>query len=80
MRVLPSLVFGLFILSFSSGAAAYLDPGTGSMILQGLIAGIAVAWFTIKTYWYRIIGVFGKGRPSSVLDDEPDKVASEERA
>lgn len=73
------MFFGFFIFSFSSGAAAYLDPGTGSMILQGLIAGIAVAWFTIKTYWYRILGFFGKGRPSSVLDDEPDEVASEKR-
>jgi hypothetical protein len=57
--------------SISLDAAAYLDPGTGSMILQGLIAGIAVAWFTIKTYWYKFAGFFGKKKPDSILDDEP---------
>lgn len=57
------------LLSFSSTAAAYLDPGTGSMILQGLIAGIAVAGFTIKTYWYKLRSLFGKSQPESLLDD-----------
>ena len=42
-------LFIALLLSFSTTASAYLDPGTGSMILQGLIAGIAVAGFTIKT-------------------------------
>lgn len=49
---------------------AYLDPGTGSMILQGLIAGIAVAGFTIKTYWYRILSFFGKAKQTSLLEEE----------
>jgi hypothetical protein len=53
-------------------AQAYLDPGTGSIILQGLIAGIAVAWFTIKTYWYKLAALFGKKAPESLLEDEPD--------
>ena len=62
----------LLLLACTSGTAhAYLDPGTGSMILQGLIAGIAVAWFTIKTYWYKFAGFFGKKKPDSILDDEP---------
>ena len=34
---------------FSQQASAYLDPGTGSMILQGIIAGIAVVGFTLKS-------------------------------
>lgn len=63
----------LIILStFSGQAAAYLDPGTGSMILQGIIAGIAVGGFTIKTYWYKIRGLFGKNSPTSVLDGDDD--------
>lgn len=53
-------------------AQAYLDPGTGSIILQGLIAGIAVAWFTIKTYWYKLAALFGKKAPESLLEDEHD--------
>ena len=53
-------------------AQAYLDPGTGSIILQGLIAGIAVAWFTIKTYWYKLAALFGKKAPESLLEDDAD--------
>ena len=63
------LFIGL-LLSFSTSASAYLDPGTGSMILQGLIAGIAVAGFTIKTYWYKLRSLFGNNRPSSLLEEE----------
>ena len=59
-------------LSVSTEAHAYLDPGTGSIILQGIIAGIAVAWFTIKTYWYKLAALFGKNAPESLLEDEPD--------
>ena len=65
------LFIGL-LLSFSTSASAYLDPGTGSMILQGLIAGIAVAGFTIKTYWYKLRSMFGKSQPGSLLEEEED--------
>ena len=67
MKYLPAL----FVLAtFSHQAAAYLDPGTGSMILQGIIAGIAVAGFTIKSCWYRSRALFGKDAPTSLLDEE----------
>ena len=55
----------LFVgLCYSQSTAAYLDPGTGSLILQMLIAGIIGAMFTIKLYWYRlkafVARIFGK--------------------
>lgn len=65
------------LIVFSPQAFAYLDPGTGSIILQGLIAGIAVVGFTIKTYWYRILNFFGKGEASSLLEEE-EAAANEE--
>ncbi len=71
------LFIGL-LLSFSTSASAYLDPGTGSMILQGLIAGIAVAGFTIKTYWYKLRSMFGKSQPGSLLEEEEDLSNSDE--
>lgn len=40
--------------TISQPAYAYLDPGTGSVILQMLIAGVIGALFTIKMYWYRL--------------------------
>lgn len=57
---------------FPAHAQAYLDPGTGSIILQGIIAGTAVAWFTIKTYWYKLASLFGKKAPENLLEDRAD--------
>lgn len=70
--MIKSVVALLVLASFSQHAAAYLDPGTGSMILQGIIAGIAVVGFTIKSYWYKIRGFFGKQAPTSLLDEEDE--------
>jgi hypothetical protein len=39
---------------------AYLDPGSGSFILQLLIASLVGAAFIIKTYWRRISAFFRK--------------------
>ena len=41
---------GLFI---ALPSHAYLDPGTGSIILQSLLAGIAVAIGVLRLYWQR---------------------------
>lgn len=34
---------------------AYLDPGSGSMILQVLVGGVAAAAVTAKIYWGRLL-------------------------
>jgi hypothetical protein len=36
-------------------AVAYLDPGTGSYLLQILIAVVVGFFFVIKMYWKRIV-------------------------
>ena len=61
------------LLFVASPAYAYLDPGTGSMILQGLIAGIAMGWFTLKMYWYKVKAFFSKGK-----DSEPENIEIDE--
>lgn len=66
------LLFAIAALLIPSTSFAYLDPGTGSMILQGIIAGIAIAGFTIKNFWYQILGYFGKKPPNDSLDDDTD--------
>ena len=60
-----TLAFALFVISIHS-AYAYLDPGTGSIIIQSLIAAIAAGAIVTKTYWYRIKTFFSK----SAADDE----------
>ena len=43
-----------------TGGLAYLDPGSGSFILQILIATLVGGMFIVKTYWQRILGFFRK--------------------
>jgi len=40
-------------------ALAYLDPGTGSMLLQVILGGIAAVGVAIKLFWYKIIAFLG---------------------
>lgn len=37
------------------GVIAYLDPGSGSMILQIVAGGLAAAAVTAKLYWARLM-------------------------
>ena len=39
---------------FISDAYAYLDPGTGSIILQSLIGVLIGVAITLKIYWFKI--------------------------
>ena len=50
----------LCILMFNTKAYAYLDPGLGSIILQGIIAAIVATSLTIKIYWQKIKDFFKK--------------------
>lgn len=46
--------FFCFVGMIISPASAYLDPGTGSMLVQALIAVLMGLGLTIKIYWQRI--------------------------
>lgn len=47
---------GLITMSVGRSALlAYLDPGTGSMVLQGILAGIAVVALGAKMYWNKLL-------------------------
>ena len=58
--------------SISSPVFAYLDPATGSIILQGLIATIALLLGTFKFWWYRITAFFTGQKDEELLDDDDD--------
>jgi hypothetical protein len=67
----PGSLLVLFVLALVAvpPAHAYLDPGTGSMIIQVLIAVFVGAAFAVKVFWKRIVAflrrVFHKDQPSS---------------
>ena len=47
----------------------YLDPGTGSLLIQLAIGALVGGWFVIKNYWIRIKAFFNK-RSTSIKHDE----------
>ena len=64
MKCFAGLITTLFVLSlvffvFPQKAYAYLDPGTGSFILQVLIAALLGGLFAIKIFWNKIKIFFG---------------------
>ena len=46
-------------LAIPFSAFAYLDPGTGSMVLQMVLGGVAGILVVGKLYWQRIKAFFG---------------------
>ena len=51
--ILSVLAF-LLVLADSQNAYAYIDPSTGSYVLQFLIAGLFGALFALKIYWQNV--------------------------
>jgi hypothetical protein len=45
---------------------AYLDPGSGSLLVQGLVAGVASVVVMAKVYWRRAKRFMGFGRDEPV--------------
>jgi len=58
MLLLASFSILLF-LSTTVPAHAYLDPGTGSLILQALIAAVKIFWLKITIFFDKIKNTFG---------------------
>lgn len=54
------IVLFIFCLLLSRDAHAYLDPGTGSMIVQMIIGGVLAASYAIKMYWKKIKAFFSR--------------------
>ena len=66
-------------LTFSSASYAYLDPGTGSIIVQSIIASVAAAFAAGSVFWHRLLAFFtGKSKSSDdTAMNGPDVIDSE---
>jgi hypothetical protein len=64
----------LFV-AFPLPAFAYIDPGSGSMILQSLLAAIAMVAGAAAVFFQQIKAFFSRRQPKSddaeARDDEP---------
>ncbi len=63
------------LMLISLNAHAYLDAGTGSIMIQLLFGGVAVAGSFIKIYWYKIKSFFTSKKDDSNI--QSDSNASE---
>lgn len=47
----------VWFLSFAPSAYAYLDPGTGAMLVQLILGGVAGVAVIAKLYWRRFLNL-----------------------
>jgi len=48
----------------------YVDPGSGSYLIQVIIAAIFGAWFWLKGYWWKVKTFFSKKSPADKHEEE----------
>ncbi len=60
-KLQTSTVFVALIL-LAEPVFAYLDPGTGSMMLQVILGGIAAVGVALKLYWHKLRAAVGLGK------------------
>jgi hypothetical protein len=65
----------LAVLSLASPAYAYLDPGTGSMLVSAVIGVVAAVGLALKMFWYRVIGLF-RGKKGGIQPGPVDGTPS----
>ena len=69
---LNHILVAILLLPWASNAHAYLDPGSGSMMLQLLLAGLAGLAVTLKVFWGKVSRLF---RSKAALDEGSDDSA-----
>ncbi len=69
-QILKSAVFCMVLLLIlpreAEASLLYMDPMTGSIILQVLAGGVLAGGAAIKMYWNRIRSIFVGGRQAEV--------------
>lgn len=62
-------LFALMLLATTESAFAYLDPGTGSMLLQVILGGIAAVGVALKLFWHKIRVALGMSKKPAVEEE-----------
>lgn len=69
MRIILFVAVFVMAIGPNDPAHAYLDPGTGSILLQMILGGVAGAAVVLKLYWRRFVSFF---RPDRNKQQKPD--------
>jgi len=62
------LVILVLFAVLTAPAYAYIDPGSGSMILQGIFAAVAAIAVTAKLWWHRLLVLLRIRKRSSTAE------------
>ena len=54
------LIFSIYYFTAESNAYAYLDPATGSIIIQYIVAGLVACMTFMKNFWVKFKYFFNK--------------------
>jgi hypothetical protein len=66
--------------TFSIPAMAYIDPGSGSVIMSAVIGFFVAIGMAVKTYWYKLKSLFtGKSKPQPTTETENQAQAQENK-
>jgi hypothetical protein len=57
---MKKIIFIVYFFFLNTKAHAYLDPGTGSMIIQAILGGIAAFFTSAYIYWEKLKNFFKK--------------------
>ncbi len=69
MRYCMRVFAVILLLLLMTDVHAYLDPGTGSMLLQVILGGIAAVGVALKLYWHKLRVAFGLGKKKQPEDE-----------
>ena len=65
----PLWIIGVLLVLLAQPAFAYLDPGTGSMLLQVILGGIAAVGVALKLFWHKIRVAIGLSKKPDTEDE-----------
>lgn len=74
--LVPQGIMALFFFLFATPAWAYIDPGTGSILLQIILGGIGGVFFAVRSFkaglGVKIRGLFHRAQVESSRKGHPD--------
>ncbi len=62
-RLLRICLVMCVLAAFPRPAYAYLDPGTGGMLLSALVSLVLTTGLAVQAYWYKLVAFFRGSRP-----------------
>jgi hypothetical protein len=65
-RASAALLVLIGVLATEAPVDAYLDAGSGSMLLQVLFGGVAAIGVVAKLYWHRVTSRFRRAKPDDL--------------